>query len=226
MGYLIFGASETLSKSLQGKDTTVQEALSAVNLAKAFYRRQRVDEAFSHFYDEVVDIAQKMSIGGPQLPRYRRLPKRLEDGGEPHRYDAPRDYFHHQYFEACDLLLRELEDRFEQQALLPPILSLENILLKAANGEAYEEDFQMAKISCYKDDINFDHLQKQLPLCADLIRQALPSVKQVTSMRTICEVMNTQQVYKSMLYEVHNLLRLYLTIPITSATAERSFSAL
>lgn len=68
LGCLIFGASETLSKSLQGKDTTVQEALSAVNIAKVLYRKQRVDEAFSHFYDEAVDIAQKMSIGGPQLP--------------------------------------------------------------------------------------------------------------------------------------------------------------
>ena len=31
-------ASETLSKTLQGKDTSVQEALSAINLAKSFYR--------------------------------------------------------------------------------------------------------------------------------------------------------------------------------------------
>lgn len=38
--------------------------------------------------------------------------------------------------------------------------------------------------------------------------------------------MNTQSVYKRMLSEVHNLLRLYLTIPITSATSERTFSAL
>ena len=45
-------------------------------------------------------------------------------------------------------------------------------------------------------------------------------------MRTVYEAMNTQQVYKSMVCEVHNLLRLYLTIAISSATAERSFSAL
>ena len=38
--------------------------------------------------------------------------------------------------------------------------------------------------------------------------------------------MNSQVVYKSMLSEVHNILRLYLTVPITSATSERSFSAL
>ena len=38
--------------------------------------------------------------------------------------------------------------------------------------------------------------------------------------------MNSQVVYKSMLSEVHNILRLYLTVPTTSATSERSFSAL
>ena len=39
LSYLIFGASETLSKSLQGKGTTLQKAFAAVNLAKAFYIR-------------------------------------------------------------------------------------------------------------------------------------------------------------------------------------------
>ncbi len=63
LGYLIFGTSESLSKSLQGKDTSLQEALSEVNLAKAFYRRQRKEEAFTRFYDSVVETAQDLNIG-------------------------------------------------------------------------------------------------------------------------------------------------------------------
>ena len=57
LGYVIFGASETLSKTLQGKDTTDQEALSAVNLPISFYKRQRTNEAFCCFYDDVVKNA-------------------------------------------------------------------------------------------------------------------------------------------------------------------------
>jgi len=38
--------------------------------------------------------------------------------------------------------------------------------------------------------------------------------------------MNTQSVYKTMLSEVHKLLQLYLTIPISWSTSERTFSAL
>ena len=37
--------------------------------------------------------------------------------------------------------------------------------------------------------------------------------------------MNNSPSYKEMLSEVHKILRLFLTIPITSSTAERTFSA-
>ena len=151
---------------------------------------------------------------------------RLDDGSQPHKFSMPKDYFHHLYFQACDLLLQELENIFEQQDLLPPVLCLEDLLLKAANGEDYKEKFQSVKSSCYRDDINFDQLQWQLPLLVDVVRQALSSVSKVTSVCTISDAMNAQSVYKSMLSEIHNLLRLYLTVPITSATSETSFSAL
>ena len=45
-------------------------------------------------------------------------------------------------------------------------------------------------------------------------------------MHTICEALNSNNVYKEMLPSVHSLLRLYITIPITSATSEQTFSAL
>ena len=38
LGHLVFGVSETLSKTLQRKDTSLQGTLSAVNVAKFFCR--------------------------------------------------------------------------------------------------------------------------------------------------------------------------------------------
>ena len=38
--------------------------------------------------------------------------------------------------------------------------------------------------------------------------------------------MNQNEIYKRMLNEVDKLLRIYFTFPVTSATAERSFSSL
>jgi hypothetical protein len=115
LSYLLFGAAEDVSRCLQAKDLSVQEALSAVNLASRFYRRQRTDESLDKFYDGVLEMATDLSVNSPRLPRYRRAPSRLDDGCPPHQFSSPRSYFRSIYFEACDLLLRKLEDRFDQQ---------------------------------------------------------------------------------------------------------------
>lgn len=45
----LFGAAEETSKALQMKDTSVKEAVSAISVTRAFYQRQREDEAFDKF---------------------------------------------------------------------------------------------------------------------------------------------------------------------------------
>lgn len=52
---------------MQGEDTTLHDALSAVRLASAFYRTQRKDEAFNSFHDDVVKAAGDLAIGQPQF---------------------------------------------------------------------------------------------------------------------------------------------------------------
>ena len=60
----------------------------------------------------------------------------------------------------------------------------------------------------------------------DVVKRALPEVKFVTSIRTICDSMSSCKYYQDMLSSVHLLIRLYLTFPITSSTSERTFLAL
>ena len=122
LGYILFVTAEQVSKNIQGKDVIVQEALSSVNLAAAFYRRQRREEAFDCFYDDVIAMSEEIKIGKPVLPRCRRPPARIDSGSKEHQFSSPRDYYRHLYYEACDLLLRELNDRFEQKELLPQVL--------------------------------------------------------------------------------------------------------
>ena len=72
------------------------------------------------------------------LPQQRRRPFRFDGGGE-HQYSTPNAYYRHLYYEACDLLSSELVDRFENQHI-PSILALEQLLIKAANGEVYDNE--------------------------------------------------------------------------------------
>ena len=60
--------------SIESKETTLQEVLSAVNL---FVGKKGQNKPFLNSFS----IAQKENIGQPaQLPRQRRVPARLDDG--------------------------------------------------------------------------------------------------------------------------------------------------
>ena len=83
-------------------------------------------------------------------------------------------------------------------------------------------------IEKYKSVIDFDKLSNQLSMLPDLVRVAATSdvlacdckgIKRVTNITTICDTMNGTAIGKSMLTEVHKLLSIYLTVPMTTATA-------
>ena len=156
------------------------------------------------------------------MPRNRRPPARIDTSSHHHQFSSPHDHYRQIYYQACDLLLRELTDRFDQRELLQQVVGVEVLLLKAANGENYDDAIITMEQSCYSSDIDLDSLRRQLPLLVDACKQG--SVTKVTSIRTICGALNENQSYKQVLSDVHKLLRLYLTIPLTSCTAERVFS--
>ena len=220
---LLFGPAEEVSKVLQAKNISLPESLVSINTVKHFYERQRRDEAFDSFFDKVVEEAKLLKIGQPKLPRHRKAPKKLEES-EPHQFTTPKSFFRQVYFESCDLLINELQSRFEQP-YIEPVLTIERLLMKAANKENIENEIGILKESIYKEDFDFAVLERQVPVITDVIHQVLPSVRKVTSIRTVCDAL-MEHSYRQMLSEVHKLLRLYLTIPVTSSTSERTFSTL
>ena len=113
ISHLVFSATEQTSVALQGKNTTVQEALTAASMAESYLLRQRDEKAFDSFYSSTVDQA-KQYTDDPVLPRYKRIPKHLDDGTEPHRFTAVKDYYRALYFEVLDLLVCEISRRFDQ----------------------------------------------------------------------------------------------------------------
>ena len=82
LSHLVFSDTEQTSQTLQTKDTTVQEALVAANIAKSYLKRQREDGAFEVFCSRIVAESQMLTCSEPVLPRFsRKAPKRLDDGG-------------------------------------------------------------------------------------------------------------------------------------------------
>ena len=80
-----------------------------------------------------------------------------------------------------------------------------------------------------KDDVDCERFKVHLSMLPDLIKTAFKDsvpMKKVTNVRTIAEAMEQSTIYKDMLSEVDKVLKIFFTFPVTSATAERSFSSL
>ena len=124
-----------------------------------------------NYNNTAVAKAQDLRIGMPELPRYRRPPARIDDGSQPHQFSTPQGYYRQIYYQACDLLLQELADRFDQSEFLPEVLGLESLLLKAANGGNCESELESVQNGCFASDLKLPSLEKQLPLLVDVAKQ-------------------------------------------------------
>lgn len=84
-------------------------------------------------------------------------------------------------------------------------------------------EFPQSVADIYAADLKVDYLHVQLSILPDVIRTANKecgfTVKKETSLNTICVIFNACEFPKMMLNEVHRLLCIYYTIPLTSATS-------
>ena len=68
---------------------------------------------------------------------------------------------------------------------------------------------------------------QELPVYIKLYnRKSIIPLKTVTNISTLCEVVNTMGDSKDCLPHIYKLLKLYLSVPSGSATAERTFSVM
>ena len=78
LSHRLFSAAKQLSLTLQKKEIALQDAITAVEAAKSFFKRMHTDEEFDNFYDDTVASALEHKINQPELPRYRKRPTRYE----------------------------------------------------------------------------------------------------------------------------------------------------
>ena len=72
----------------------------------------------------------------------------------------PREYFRQKYFEACDILIGELSDHFEQEDVMKPVLCMESILLKSACLETCTSELKSFSGSVFQIDFSIPQLEK------------------------------------------------------------------
>ena len=207
LAYLVFAATEQFSVNLQAKDTTVAEGLRGAHLLKSHYTSLRTNTAFTTFYQGVLKSSDGLT-DEPILPRYRRIPRRIDEGALPHHYATPEDRYRHAYFKALEQACGEIEKRFDQSDLAI-VCDVESLLVNAANGEAMTEISEV--VARYlKGKIDVPRLKIQLPMLPDVFATAFASstasIKKVTNVRTIADALDQNTIIKGMLSEVDKLL--------------------
>ena len=109
---------------------------------------------------------------------------------------------------------------------------MEQILLEAASGDCCTVERLEEELQIYEKDMSMVQLHLQLQMLPNLVntrnslRKDQPPITKITKVRTSAELLTEVEVGKNMLPEVSTLLQIYFTLPVTTATAERSFSAL
>jgi len=144
LGECLLRNTDNLSKTLQKKFSASEGHLVACQ-TKQTIMRMRNEESYDLFCKKVLTMADDdtIDLAEPVLPRKRRAPSRLEDGNAPPEFHStPSDMYRQVYYEAIDLLVQTIEDRFDQQGY-NIYYCLEELLLKAIQKKDYSNEFKM-----------------------------------------------------------------------------------
>ena len=223
LGDLILRHSDNLSRTLQKTDISAAEGQEVAAMTVQTLKSLRSDSNFSLFWEKVTKIADTLDVSAPHLPRRRKVPRRLEVGSADGDFPAtPEDHYRRIYFQAIDLIIACINDRFNQTGY-QTYRNVQDLLLKAARGEDYKTHFDFVT-HFYGSDFNPQLLSTQLQvLSTNLIVDPASNIV----LSDVIEFFRTLTPAKQdLLSEVCVLLRLLLVMPASNAVSERSFSAL
>ena len=136
-----------------------------------------------------------------------------------------KDYYRTVYYEALDLVVEGITDRFEQPGY-QIYRNLEDLLLKACKGQDFEAELDFV-CDFYAKDVKKLDLQTQLPLLRVMMMELHASdASKLTIKDIVKSVHGISEVQKVSLGHVWVLFKLLLVMLATNASSERSFSAL
>ena len=135
---------------------------------------------FDQFWEKVNKMICDVEVSDSILPRRRRIPRRFENGNAPPTYDAtPKDMYRRVYFEAIDLLVQAIQDRFDQ-AGYQVYCCMEALLLKAIGKESYSDELKRI-LDVYVDDLNAPNLAAQLQILSTTAPEGISNIFDVIS---------------------------------------------
>ena len=130
----------------------------------------RNDASFKSFYDSGLTKSKNhLSISEPTLPRKRHTPIRFEIGtGETSYPTTTFDYYKRIYYEAVDLMVNTIDQRFNQPSFVT-YATMEAFLIKVLKSEDCSTELQIIETN-YADDVVSGTLKAQLEIFKILMK--------------------------------------------------------
>ena len=217
---LVFRRAEQASRKLQQRGIMLKDSVEAIRELRKYYVDMRTDEKWEDIWRYVISKSTELDLEMPQLPRIRRPPKKLEQSTTvvaPHQFHDIKTKCKVDYFELLDLLVAELDRRFDQPGM-KKLLVIERVL--TATNEPNDIDDVMDYYSVFISSKS--SLIRQLESLKDLCGGKQSNVSDVIDKLRDIHQKNLDILFNDVLF----LARIYLASPVTSVECERSFSML
>ena len=169
-------------------------------------------------FDLVDRLRTSVGVEPPCLPRKRRVSRRVDEHGETsHFSESVEEYYRLQYFEAIDLAVMSIQDRFNQPGYTM-YRNLEDILIKGAAGDDFEMELkEVAKL--YKE-IEPSKLKVQLANLQSYFAENKIPVSLEECLIYLRSLSPAMQTFYSKICTVACII---VVMPATNAVSERSF---
>lgn len=155
--------TDNLSKSLQTQSLSAAEGQALASLTIKTLEKMRTEGDFKLLLQYLETLRVHTDTEMPSLPRQKRAPQRLEIGeGAGYHSSSVEEFYRVKYYEALDLAISGIKDRFDQPGYTT-YQNLEELLLKAANNQDYSAELKKV-VEVFGDDFNEIELTAQLQL--------------------------------------------------------------
>ena len=207
--------TNVLSEYLQQEQINMREAKVVADSSVLTLEGFRTDEKFNNFWTEACKAMTEHDLQEPTIGRSRRI-----SSGDAFS-DAKQSY-RVTYYELLDVLVEELKSRFKDQDV-SVLISMEHIFVGAYSDIEPSEDSIQTVVTFYRSDIDERRLRNELKVFYSFVKQHLSAIPRDPIVQLAQLLVHGGL---SVFPQVAQLLRLYLLVPVSSCSAERSFSCL
>ena len=218
--------TNVISQYLQSKQIDLGAAVSSIQATLSVLKRYRTDTKFHECFETAKSLADMLGVDIPTMlsTRRKRVSQRLDHMWQTeHQHETIESRYRAEfYFQVLDSMIEQIEQRFSQetQNLLVSFSYLQpEKLLK--RGEEQESESSLQHLAEFYG-MNGSALKTEYSLFKEARRDCLQICKTVLDVLQVLHQTGLHRVY----VELYQLYRLFVTLPVTTASCERNFSKL